>query len=386
MKPITFLLAILILAAPIAGRGQSIRGSHEGVDYLINRPAEWRGGLVLFAHGYEGEGAGRGSLASPTIERHLARRNVAWAASGYRSKGYRPDWFLADTLALRELFISLHGKPRWSVIHGQSLGGYVAVAALELHPDAFQGGLLECGVIDGVGQLDWHYAYTAAAEYFSGLPLLETPRPAFDKLTAEFISRMGRPRNYTESGERFDNVIKHLAGGDLPYRPEGLNQRYTSILNPRDPGPDYPREYARHADTRQIEYDIDHGFGIDKATLNRQIRRIIPPPGARSREANPVFAPFTGKLSAPLIAVHETADFLVPFRLQQDYRRRTIEAGKSHLLVQRAQRKAGHCGFEGKIREDAFDDLVAWIERGTVAAGDDVLGNPSKLGLRRLWH
>jgi hypothetical protein len=114
------------------------------------------------------------------------------------------------------------------------------------------------------------------------------------------------------STKRFDNVIKHLSGGDLPYRLEGLNQRYTSILNPRDPGPESPREFARHADTRQIEYDIDSGFGIDKATLNRQIRRIIPEPGARSHEANPVFAPITGKLSAPLTAVHESADFLVP--------------------------------------------------------------------------
>src|SRR6266851_10176785 len=151
MKLITFLLAILILAASTASRGQTTKGIHEGADYLISKPAEWSGGLVLFAHGYEGENAGRGSVVGPTIERHLARRNVAWAASGYRSKGYRPDWFLVDTLALRAHFIERFGKPRWTIIHGRSMGGHVAIASLELHPEIYQGALIECGAIDGVG-------------------------------------------------------------------------------------------------------------------------------------------------------------------------------------------------------------------------------------------
>jgi hypothetical protein len=34
------------------------------------------------------------------------------------------------------------------------------------------------------------------------------------------------------------------------------------------------------------------------------------------------------------------------------------------------------------VREAAFDDLVAWVENGTVPAGDDVLGDVSQLGLR----
>ena len=34
------------------------------------------------------------------------------------------------------------------------------------------------------------------------------------------------------------------------------------------------------------------------------------------------------------------------------------------------------------MRERAFDDLVAWMERGTKPEGDDVLGDVAKLGLR----
>jgi hypothetical protein len=41
-----------------------------------------------------------------------------------------------------------------------------------------------------------------------------------------------------------------------------------------------------------------------------------------------------------------------------------MAAGTDHLLVQRVIRASSHCGFDGETRERAFDDLVAWIERG----------------------
>jgi hypothetical protein len=246
----------------------------------------------------------------------------------------------------------------------------------------YHGALIECGVIDGVGIIDWLYAYTAAAQYFSGLALLDTPRPEFDKLVyTRWLAAMGEPGYYTDLGRRFESVVKYLAGGDVPLRLEGLAQRYVQNLDPRDPGPAHARELARHADTRQIQYDIDPGLGVDGATLNREIARVVPEPGARS-EANPVFAELTGTIRVPVMAIHETADLRVPFRLQQDYRRRTDKAGTSQLLVQRAVRWPGHCGIDNAVRELAFDDLVAWVENGTVPAGDDVLGDVSQLGLR----
>ncbi|HYU13730.1 MAG TPA: hypothetical protein VEK82_14205, partial [Stellaceae bacterium] len=157
---------------------------------------------------------------------------------------------------------------------------------------------------------------------------------------------------------------------------------YVQNLNPRDPGPQRAQEFARHADTRHIVYDIDPGLGVDAATLNREIRRVVPEPGARSYEANPVFAELTGNIRVPVMAIHEAADFRVPFRLQQNYRQRVDKVGTSHLLVQRAVRWPGHCGIENAVREPAFDDLVAWIEKGTVPAGDDVLRDVTQLGLR----
>jgi len=112
---------------------------------------------------------------------------------------------------------------------------------------------------------------------------------------------MGEPGKYTEQGRRFDNVVKHLAGGDLPLRLEGMKLRYVQNLNPRELGPERAQEFARHADTRHIPYEIDPGYGVESDALNREIARIAPPPGARSREATAVFAVFTGKIRVPVI-------------------------------------------------------------------------------------
>ena len=392
MKPTTLCL-VLVIALVVLGVGSIASAAAEppgrydgtlnGADYLINVPDGWNGGLVMLAHGYQGEATIPGLVETEPLEQHLTDRGYAWAASGYRSKGYRPDWFLDDTLALRGLFIERFGQPRWTIIHGRSMGGHVAIASLELHPEVYQGGLIECGVIDGVGLVDWLRAYTAAAEYFSGLPLLDTPRPEFDMLVnTKWLELMGKPGSYTERGKRFDSVVKYLAGGDLPLRLDGLAQRYVLNLNPRDPGPNRAQEFARHADTRQIHYDIDPGFGLDADTLNREIPRFVPAADARSPERNPVFAELTGRIRVQVMTLHETGDFRTPFRLEQDYRRRTERAGTAHLLVQRAVAQAAHCGFANTERVPAFDDLVAWIENGTVPKGDDVLGDVTKLGLR----
>src|SRR5215831_14387820 len=379
----SILVTLIMLGSTIARSAEppgEYQGVLDGAQYAIVVPPKWNGGLVMFAHGYQSEGPGGGRASPEPLDHYLTNHGYAWASSGYRSKGYRPDLFLLDLLALRAAFIERFGRPRWTIIHGQSMGGHVAIASLELYPEVYQGGLIECGVVDGVGLVDWLYAYTAAAEYFSGLPLLETLRPEFDKLTSvEFLRLMGAPGHYTERGQRFDNVVKHLMGGDLPLRLEGMSERFISNLNPRDPGPGKAQKFASYADTRQIHYGIDPGFGVDEATLNRDIPRVEPEPDA---EPNPAFTELTGKIKVPVMTLHETADFRVPFRLEQDYRKRTETAGTSHFLVQRAVRAIGHCGFTSAERQLAFFDLVAWIEENTVPEGDHVLGDVAGLGLR----
>jgi pimeloyl-ACP methyl ester carboxylesterase len=359
------------------GGAISRRGTYEGGRYLIEVPAGWNGGLVLFAHGYDG-----GTFDSP-LTSYLHDRGYALAVSSFRTEDYRPDLFVDDMRALLDLFIREVHRPRWTVIHGQSVGGHVAIASLELHPGLYQGALIECGVIDGIGNVDLYVAARAAAEYLGGVNLFEAPdrETLIGRVNTQWLPRMGEPPAYTERGRRFDSVLKYLMGGDLPLRLQGLPRHYFRYI--AGTRATEFQEVLRHASTLQVRYRIDPGLGVAEDELNAKVRRIAPAEGARSRSVNPALAELTGRITAPVLAIHETGDARVPWSNEQAYRRRTVAAGTAHLLVQRAVRWPGHCGFDGEVREQAFDDLVAWMEHGIKPDGDDVLApDVSTLGLR----
>src|SRR5688572_25274312 len=109
MRAIQALCAVLGLMliglSAIAETVEHRAGSHEGADFVISVPANWNGGLVMYAHGYQGELPGRGSVQVSPMGSHLTGKGIAWAATGYRAVTYRPDWFLEDVLALRRHFI-----------------------------------------------------------------------------------------------------------------------------------------------------------------------------------------------------------------------------------------------------------------------------------------
>jgi len=367
-----------------------------GADYHMEVPAGWNGGLVVYAHGIQ-RGPGPGAVTTLPIGSHILGEGHAWIASGYRAREYQPHLFIEDLVALRELFLKEIGQPRWTIIYGQSLGGHLVVASLELRPGLYQGGLAECGVVDGISVVDYLFAYTAAAELISGVPLLDSPdEETFTRVLNErVVPALGTPGSYTSRGRQFDSVVKYLmgadqAGNDLPLRAQGLPRRYLPNMVYRRPDVEQEsRPGARAGSTAHVRYRIDPGLGITEAELNARVRRLSPAKDARSPSANPAYAERTGKLTVPLMTLHETGDAWVPLSMEQSYRRRTIAAGTDHLLVQRVLRAPSHCGFDGETREQAFDDLVAWIERGVRPQGEDVLApDLSRIGLKwtRILH
>ena len=285
-------------------------GTLGGADYLIEVPANWSGGLVVFAHGIQ-RGSGKGTVAPPPIGIHILRERHAWIASGYRASEYQPHLFIEDLVALRELFVKEIGAPRWAIIYGVSMGGHIAVASLELRPGLYQGGLTECGLVDGIGIADYLMAYTAAAELISGVPLLDAPdRESFYRMLNErVVPALGMPGAYTALGRQFDSVVKYLMGGDqagneLPMRIQGLERRYlmNMMYRPRDVE-NAPNPGMRAASTAHIRYRIDPGLGITEDEINARVRRIHPVKDARSPSANPVYAERTGRLTVPLITL-----------------------------------------------------------------------------------
>ena len=337
----------------------------------------------MYAHGIQ---QGRGpSVTDPPISQQIQQRGFAWAASSYRANEYVPHLGMEDTLALKRLFVREIGQPRWTIIYGQSMGGQVVTASLETYPDEYQAGFAECGLVDGIWEIDYLMAYTAAAELISGVPLLDAPdQNAFGRLvSSQWLPIMGRPGEYTEKGQQFDSVVKYLMGGDLPYRLEGLKPRYLLNLNRREDPEKTQVPAQRHVDTQHVVYQIDPGLGLTADEINARFRRAVAPAGARDPTRDPALAERSGRIRAPLLTLHTTGDGWVPFSHEQRYRRRTIAAGTDHLLVQRAFRRPGHCDNNAEERTLGFDDLVTWLETGARPDGDDVLASDlSQIGVR----
>jgi pimeloyl-ACP methyl ester carboxylesterase len=114
----------------------------------------------------------------PPIASHIIAEGHAWIASGYRAREYQPHLFIEDLVALRELFQKEIGPPRWTIIYGQSMGGHIVVASLELRPGLYQGGLVECGLVDGISIADYLMA-TPPRRADSRGALLNAPDQAF---------------------------------------------------------------------------------------------------------------------------------------------------------------------------------------------------------------
>jgi len=368
---------------PLAGARADF-GVMDGAAYRIEIPTNWNGGLVMYAHGYRGEGP-EVSVSNPEPREHLIRRGYAWAASSYTTNGYRPDAGVADTLALREHFIRTYGQPRTTILMGTSMGGHVLAASLELHPDTYQGGLALCGALTGVGQIDFLAAYGAAAEFISGVELFgTTDADSFvRRVFNEWLPQIGFGQTPTEKGRAFQSAVMYLMGGDLPYWREGLAARMTQIVNlvllagpNRDVNP-----ASRAADTRGVRYRVDPGLAISSEELNQGARRFAPLPGSRTAAENPVFAELSGRIGVPVLTLHTTGDGFVPFSIEQAYRAKVDAAGAGDLLVQRAVRRPNHCEFSPGEITRAFDDLVEWMERGAKPAGDNLRGGLDQLGL-----
>lgn len=376
--------------------------------YRIEVPANWNGELVMYAHGYAGEGPTLGAVNS-AIRRHLVNNGYAWAASSYSKNSYDVRAGVEDTNKLALAFASITGKAAPSRIYliGHSMGGHITAAALEEEALAtavnrvrYAGGVPMCGVMGDVELFHTFAAEGLAALQISGvgaaLPAQLTARQRYQSLLAADVnpastrlpSHQALFDNFPNpgmtpkgaAGAQYASVLKNLTGGERPlfdiglsfggsyvagaYGNFGVDGTLTGLLT----------RYS--LDTRHIVYRID-GDPAASAALNAGIARVAPDADYnRLRRDGMRWVPLaSGKPYAPMVSLHTLGDLFVPFSMQQIYRNRVVAAGptRADRVVQRAIRGATHCDFTNAEMQAAFDDMVRWVKQGTKPAGDDVL-------------
>ena len=141
-------------------------GIHEGAGFRIEVPANWNGALVMYAHGYRGEGPLL-TVSNPAIRSYLLANGFAWAASSYYRNHYDVRAGVISTNALARHFETVSGlTPARYFIHGHSMGGHVTVAAIEQYPNrtcpAGNAGRFCREVVAFLGKLAGGMKYTGA--------------------------------------------------------------------------------------------------------------------------------------------------------------------------------------------------------------------------------
>ena len=134
-------------------RGQDSAGAH----YLLAKPAQWSGVLVVHAHGGPVLGEPKASRADEDIKRWAITltEGHAWAGSVFRQGGFAVTTAAEDTERVRRIFVDHVAKPQRTLLHGQSWGAMVATRAAEMYPQSWEGILLTSGVVAGPTTYDF---------------------------------------------------------------------------------------------------------------------------------------------------------------------------------------------------------------------------------------
>ena len=355
---------------------QRFWGTHKGAGYRIEVPKDWNGELVLYCHGYRGDGLEL-TVSNPSIRSLLVSEGYAWAASSYSKNAYDVKAGVKDTHALAMRFNGLVGKPSRRYIIGHSMGGHITAVSIEQYPNVYEGALPMCGVMGDNELFDYFMDYHLVALYLTGMDV-EPPFPEdYTDVTVPAMqailgqsdpSPVPYPYGLSSSGQQLKTALKYLSGGDRPIYDVGFvyyaNFLFGQIMDP---------DNVENMDTfYHLDDDVDE-ISEEEATLNDEIYRGEALPKVRKPNGLANVPAISGNISIPVISMHTLGDLFVPFVMQQIYAERVETQGKSDLLVQRAIRDAGHCGFTTSEQEEAFLDLVTWVEDSIRPAGDDVV-------------
>jgi pimeloyl-ACP methyl ester carboxylesterase len=359
-------------------------GVQNGAGYRIEVPQDWNGELVLYAHGFRGNGLEL-TVTNPSIRSYLVAHGFAWAASSYSKNGYDVAQGVKDTHDLGDLFDGLVGHPKRTYITGHSMGGHITGVANEQYPNAYAGALPMCGVMGDIKLFDYFLDYNLVAQALAGIQAqFPAPPDYLTTIVPAVKAALGPsfPSVLNAQGEELKAVTKNDTGGERPVfdaawlfwnGPTQQNGNFLFGLGVGDGTVGVaPGSLVGNADT-VYQLDSDPAVSADEQALNDSVLRVAPTPQGLQPNGLANIPPILGTSRVPVISLHTLGDLFVPFSMEQIYARRMAANGASALLVERAIRDVGHCGFTVSEQEAAFADLVRWVEQGVKPAGDDIL-------------
>lgn len=380
--------------------GQEVlTGEIAGAAWIAQIPDNWNGDLVVYAHGYRGEGTEL-TVDAPPEYQFLTAEGFAWAASSYRRNSYDPGVGVTDTKNLTRHMQSMlrrEGDLDKSYLTGFSMGGHVTAAAIEKYPSLWDGAMPACGVIGDVELFDYFLDYNVGAAALAGLsPDYSYPDPNWTSNTVPdiraalsnnptgewaggFPQIFGVPSPLNPAGQQFKDFVEIGSGGervtyDVAWNywhglPASNGNFFFDLGNGDGTIANRSGTVSQNTDMTYLD---EYGFDIDD-----QVLRIEGANRVRNSQGTKPAPIINGTPSIPVLTIHTTGDLFVPIEMEQLYAQEVIGNGLGDLLVQRAIRDVGHCTFTGEELVQSYTDLFSWVETGVKPAGEDLLGDIS---------
>ncbi|MEO7149663.1 MAG: alpha/beta hydrolase [Rhodanobacteraceae bacterium] len=326
-------------------------GSLQGASYRIDVPANWKHRLIVFFHGTSPAPVvfSAKDALSPMFEPML-RRGYAVIQSGYSQGGWAIQRAALDTERLRRFFIAHHGAPKQSFVMGMSMGGTLTAMTIEHQPDVYAGALSLCGAIGPSDALmQQGFALRAAFDYYFP-DVLGTLAPVPDSFRADAMTEARIAAALAAKPAATRALLHWYGAADT----NNLAPVLASITE------DIRRLQQRTHGNPVGNADLIYIGSGDDAALNDGVRRYradASPAAWLARWYTP-----SGKLTRPMLAVHDTRDPLVPASSAFEYALAAQRAGHSDNFVQQYVNREGHCVFTPQEVGRAFAELIDWVD------------------------
>ncbi|MEH1169010.1 hypothetical protein V6V47_26870 [Micromonospora sp. CPCC 205539] len=364
----------------VAGKPTTVRqGVHRHAGYIIEVPARWNGELVMWAHGYRGQGM----VLSPEqpgfgLRQRLLEQGYAWASSSYDRNGFNIRSGVLGTRDLADHFGRTVRHPHRTYLAGVSMGGYIIGRSLEQYPGFYDGALPMCGVLGDQTLMDFYLDYNLAAQALAGIRAYPVPADYLSDAAPRIQVALGLagltptgPDTTNDRGKQLRAITVNRSGGPRP----GADAAFAvwkdflfSISVPTGSG-DSPAQRPGQLSTNLLTRYTPNS----PVNVNTTVQRVAPENIWQRLLPTLTEVPqIAGRPTAPVLSLHDLGDMFVPFSMEQTYATDVARNGRSRLVVQRAIRAAQHCEFSPAEAGAGWDDLVSWVRGGARPAGDTV--------------
>lgn len=347
--------------------------------YDIETPPHWNGRLVMWAHGYRGNGTTL-TVDPPAygLRQRFLDQGYAWAASSYYDNGYDVRAGVTGTEDLAR-YVDRHiGHVRQRFIAGVSMGGHIIGRSLEQYPRFYSGAMPMCGVLGDDALFDEILDYNLVAQDLAGVKAYPVPADYLTNAVPKIETSLGiagltpgGPDTTNDRGKQLRAIWVNRTGGPRP----GTTPAFASwkdflfgLADTSGGGTSLAANPGQVATNAHRRYTPNTPVDV-----NRTVQRVKPAdPAARYSHKLSQIPLISGRPDVPVLSLHGIGDGFVPFSMEQVYAKEARRNHQSGLVVQRAIRTAQHCEFDDVEAGQAWDDLTRWVATRHRPAGDDV--------------